>query len=187
MPNHRLATRYAKALLDLAVERGELEQVYADVQWLDQVCKTNRDFVNLLRSPIIRAEIKKKIVQNIAGPHLGNTTNAFNTLLVHKGRESNIPEITAAFIKQYKVLKQIHTVELTTAAPLSEEVRQVLVTQVKKAGGFEQIELVEKVNADIIGGFVLKVGDKLVDASVSYDLKNIAKQFDKNDFIFKLR
>ena len=62
MPNPRLATRYAKALLDLAVEKGQLEQVYADMQWIQAVCKSNRDFVNLLRSPIITADVKKKVL-----------------------------------------------------------------------------------------------------------------------------
>jgi F-type H+-transporting ATPase subunit delta len=187
MPNHRLATRYAKSVLDLAVERGELDQVYADVQWLDSVCKGNRDFVNMLRSPIIKTDIKKRIVDNIAGPHIGTTMRAFNNLLVQKGRESNLPEILSAFLKQYKILKEIHTVELTTASPLSDDLRQAIVEQVKKVGGFNHIELLEKVDPDLIGGFVLQVGDQLVDASVSYDLKNIAKQFDKNDFVFKLR
>jgi F-type H+-transporting ATPase subunit delta len=90
-------------------------------------------------------------------------------------------------LKQYKILKEIHTVELTTASPLSDDLRQAIVEQVKKVGGFNHIELLEKVDPDLIGGFVLQVGDQLVDASVSYDLKNIAKQFDKNDFVFKLR
>ncbi len=59
--------------------------------------------------------------------------------------------------------------------------------QVKKSGGFENIELEEKVDKDIIGGFVLQIGDKLVDASIAYDLKAIAKQFENNDFIYKIR
>jgi F-type H+-transporting ATPase subunit delta len=59
--------------------------------------------------------------------------------------------------------------------------------QVKKTGGYQNIELEEKVDKDIIGGFVLQIGDKLVDASIAYDLKAIAKQFENNDFIYKIR
>ncbi len=62
MLNPRLAHRYAKALLDIAVEKGQLDQVFADVQWLQAVCKSNSDFVSLLRSPIIKADKKQKIV-----------------------------------------------------------------------------------------------------------------------------
>jgi len=62
-----------------------------------------------------------------------------------------------------------------------------LVEQVKKTDGFQHVELQEKVDPALIGGFVLQVGDKLVDASIAYDLKNIAKQFESNDFIYSIR
>ena len=88
---------------------------------------------------------------------------------------------------QYKEHKNIHTVKLTTAIAISDSVRQAIIEQVKKASGFGNIELDEKVDEDIIGGFVLQVGDKLVEASIAYDLKTIARQFDNNDFIYKIR
>ena len=65
MPNPRLATRYAKSLIDLSIEKGQLEKVFADMQWLQDVCKSNRDFVNMLRSPVITADKKEKIVDAI--------------------------------------------------------------------------------------------------------------------------
>jgi F-type H+-transporting ATPase subunit delta len=71
--------------------------------------------------------------------------------------------------------------------PLTDEVRRVIADQVRKASGYDNIELEEKVDQDIIGGFVLQVGDKLVDASIAYDLKTIARQFENNDFIYKIR
>lgn len=187
MPNPRLAGRYAKSLVDLSIERGQLEQVFADMQWLQAVCKSNRDFVNLLRSPIIKADTKQKIVAAVTNGKIGELSNAFITLLISKGRESNLPEIITAFIDQYKVKRGIHTVKLTTASPVNEETKNAIIAQVKKASGFDQIELEEKIDPDIIGGFVLQMGDKLVDASVSYDLKNISRQFDNNDFIYKIR
>jgi len=187
MPNPRLATRYAKSLIDLANERGELEKVFADMQWLQAVSKSNRDFVNLLRSPIITPDTKKKIIDAVTAGRLSAIVDGFITLAIKKGRESNLPEIATAFISQYKVQNKIHTVKLTTAQPASEAVKKAIIEQVKKTGGFENIELEEKVDKDIIGGFVLQVGDKLVDASVAYDLKSIARQFENNDFIYKIR
>ena len=187
MPNPRLATRYAKSLIDLANERGELEKVFADMQWLQAVCKSNRDFVVLLRSPVIKPDTKKKIVEAVTSGKLSAITAGFNILLINKGRESNLPEIVNAFITQYKQQKNIHTIKLTTAAPVSEEVKKAITEQVKKTGGFEHIELEEKIDKDIIGGFVLQVGDQLVDASIAYELKTIARQFENNDFIYKIR
>jgi F-type H+-transporting ATPase subunit delta len=187
MPNPRLASRYAKSLLDLARETGELETVFGDMSWLKSVTKTNRDFVNLLKSPVIASDKKISIIKAVAGTSLGKLSGAFITLLIKKGRESHLPEIANSFVDQYKRFKNIHIVKLTTATPLSSSTRETIIQQVKKSAGYENIELEEKVNADIIGGFVLQIGDKLVDASIAYDLKAIAKQFQNNDFIYKVR
>jgi len=187
MLNPRLASRYARALLDLAVEKDQLEQVYADMQVLKQICKGNRDFVNLLRSPVIKADAKKKIIEAVTKGKVSALTAAFNALLTGKGRESNLPEIITAFISQYKEYKNIHIVKLTTVFPLSAGLREEIIARVKKAGDFHTIELEEKVDEDLIGGFVLQVGDKLIDASISYDLYTIARQFENNDFIYKIR
>ena len=187
MPNPRLATRYAKSLIDLAIEKGELENVFADMQWLSGVCKSNKDFVILLRSPIIIGDTKKKILEAVTTGNISEMTAAFNRLLITKGRESNLPEISNAFIAAYKEKKNIQTIKLTTATPISDGVRNAIVAQVTKSAGFQNVELEEKVDADIIGGFVLQAGDKLIDASISYDLKTIAKQFENNDFIYKVR
>jgi len=187
MPNPRLATRYAKSLIGLAIEKGQLEKVFADMQWLNAVCKSNRDFVNLLRSPIIKGDTKKKIMEAVTTGHISEMTAAFNRLLITKGRESNLPEISAAFISSYKEKKDIQTIHLTTAAPVTDAVKKAIIEQVKKTAGFQNVELEEKVDTDLIGGFVLQVGDKLVDASVAYDLRAIAKQFENNDFIYKIR
>lgn len=187
MPNPRLASRYAKSLLDLSIERNQLEQVFADMEWLQAVCKSNKDFVNLLRSPIIKADTKKKIIDAVTAGKIGVLTTSFTTLLVTKGRESNLPEIITSFISQYKAKKNIHLVKLTSASPVSDNVRNSIIEQVKKTTGYQLIEMEEKVDPDLIGGFVLQIGDKLVDASIAYDLRAIAKQFDNNDFIYKIR
>jgi F-type H+-transporting ATPase subunit delta len=187
MPNPRLASRYAKSLLDLAVEKGQLEQVYADMQVMQQICKGSRDFVNLLRSPILKSDAKRRIIEIITKGKISELTTAFNALLVNKGRESVLPEIITAFITQYKEHKNIHTVKLVTAVPLSDSVKDAIIKQVRTAGSIENVELVDTVDPNIIGGFVLQVGDKLVDASISYDLRTIARQFENNDFIYKIR
>ena len=187
MPNPRLAARYAKSLVDLSIEKGQLEKVYADMLWLQEICKTNRDFVNLLRSPIIKPDKKVKIVEAITSGKVNELTAAFNRLLIKKNRESNLPEIITAFVRKYKEHKNIHSVKLTTATPVSDAIKNEIIAQVKKTAGFENIELETKVDENLIGGFILQTGDQLVDASIAYDLKNIARQFESNDFIYRIR
>ncbi len=187
MPNPRLATRYAKSIIDLALERKELETVYADMQWLQAVNKSSKEFVQVLKSPVIKPDTKVKIVEAVTKGHVTEMTNAFIRLMIKKGRESFLPEVVNAFITQYKVHKNIHTIKLTTASILSEELKSAIVKQIKATTDMQNIELETAVNDELIGGFVLQAGDKLIDASIAYDLKNIAKQFENNDFIYKIK
>lgn len=187
MPNPRLAARYAKSLIDLSLERGELEKVFADMQWLQRVCRENRDFVNVLKSPVIKGDKKEKIMEAVTKGRINELTMAFIRLMIRKGREVYLPEVIVAFIAQYKKHKNIYIVKLTTASPVSEATKQAIVDRVKETSDMKNIELETAVDDKLIGGFVLQAGDQLIDASIAYDLKNIARQFDNNDFIYKIR
>jgi F-type H+-transporting ATPase subunit delta len=186
MTNPRLATRYAKSLMGLAIEQNQLEAVQADMQFFKAACKTNRDLVVLLQSPVINGDVKKKILAAVTDGKISALTGAFNALLINKGREANLPEIANAFIEQYKTYKNITTVKLTTAVPVNDAFKNDIVSKMRtEAGATVEIETV--VDENIIGGFVLQTGDNLVDASIAYDLKAIKKQFMNNDFIYKIR
>ncbi len=114
-------------------------------------------------------------------------TATFIKLLVSKAREAVLPEIITAFIQQYKAFKNIYTVKLTTAAPVSDAVKTEIVNRVKQTSNMQTIELEATVDPALIGGFTLQAGDKLVDASIAYDLRQISKQFENNDFVYKMR
>ena len=187
MLNPRLAGRYAKSLIDLAIERQELETVYQDYLYLQAACQGSRELVSILKSPVIASSMKEKILEAVTAGKVSVLTATFNKLLISKHREAFLPEIISAFIAQYKQHKGIHIVTLTTATPASEELRAVIVDKLKSTTSMQQIELVTKIKEDIIGGFILEVGDQLVDASIAFDLNNIRQQFQNNDFIYKLR
>jgi F-type H+-transporting ATPase subunit delta len=187
MLNPRLATRYAKSLIDLSIEQGSLEKVHEDMQYISGVSKVNKDFVNLLKSPVISQDKKLAILESVTVGKVSELTAIFNRLLIRKGRESNLPEIADAFIEQYKKHKQIYTVNLTTASPVSDELKQEIVNKVKSQTEMRNIDLVTNVNEELIGGFVLQIGDQLIDASILYDLNAMKQQFLNNDFIYKIR
>jgi len=187
MPNPRLATRYAKSLIDLAQERGELETIYGDMQFLQRICKSNRDFVSLLRSPVVRADKKDAIITAITKDRISKLTATFTKLLTDKGREEDLPEIVDAFIAQYNEIKGIQKVKLTTAMPVSDDVKKTLLEKVKKSTGFDKVEMETVVNPNIIGGFILEYNNNLVDASISRDLRDISKQFQNNVYVRNIR
>ena len=187
MPNPRLAARYAKSLIDLAIEKDQLEAVHNDMLFLQQAIRGSRELANLLKSPIINSDKKDKILDAITAGKVSTITATFNKLLLSKGRESYLPEIVTAFIDQYKEYKGIQTVKLTTAVPVTEEVKKAIMDKISADRHLKNIELVTAVDESLIGGFVLEIGDELVDGSIAFDLKNIRKQFQNNDFIYKIR
>ena len=187
MQNPRLANRYAKSLLSLAIEKNQLDAVYNDMQYLQAVAKLNREFVVVLKSPVISPEKKETIIAAVTSGKISDLTYLFIRLLIRKGREMNLPDITTAFIEQYKEHRQIYSVKLTTATPVSEELKQSIVSQIKSQTALKNIELTAEVDDKLIGGFVLQIGDKEVDASIAYDLNIIRKQFLNNDFIYRIR
>lgn len=186
MQNPRLATRYAKSLLDLSVEQNQLEAVYADIKMLKSINKSNPDFVALLRSPIITSDKKDKILAAVIGEKVSQITMLFVRLLTAKKRESNLPEIVTAFLDQYNILKNIQTVKLTTATPISDELKNSIIAKVKTADS-SAIEVETAVEEELIGGFKLEVGGTLIDATILHDLNDIKKQFLNNEYIHNIR
>jgi F-type H+-transporting ATPase subunit delta len=186
MSNARLAGRYAKSILDLATEKGQLEAVYADMKYLQAVCAASNEFVNLLRSPIIKADQKNSIIDAVTKDKVSALTNAFTVLLVKKGRERDLPEMATAFIEQYNALKGIHQVTLTTAVEVSDVLKKSIEDKVKAENKFATIELTTKTDEALIGGFVLEFDNNLLDASIARDLKDIKKQFLHNEFVEKI-
>lgn len=187
MLSPRLAGRYAKSLLDISLEQGALEKVYEDMLTLQSINKNSREFVSLLRSPVVTADKKNKVITAVTQGKISTLTATFIKLLVSKGRESVLPEIIKAFIGQYKKMKHIYPVTLTTASPVSEATKQTFIKKIRETSDMDQIELQTVVNENLIGGFTLQAGDKLIDASIAYDLRQIGKQFENNDYIYKVQ
>ena len=187
MLNPRLAGRYAKSLIDLAAERNQLEQVHDDIQYLLAVSKNSKEFVNLMQSPVIAPEKKAQILEAVTKGKVSEMTSAFLRLLITKNREFFIVEIVNGFIEQYNAIKGIHKVKLTTAVPVSDEVKRTIVEKIKKDTSLQKIELESIVKEELIGGFVLEFNNNLVDASVARDLRDVKKQFDKNVYVQQIR
>jgi F-type H+-transporting ATPase subunit delta len=187
MLNPRLAGRYAKSIIDLAVERGQLEEVYKDIQYLNDLMHASSEFVTILKSPVIPGDKKQKVLEVLTTGNIGRITASFIRLLIIKGRERFLPEIVYAFIEQYKLFKGIHTVTLTTAIPVSDDVKKSIISKIREGNDMKEVELESLVQENIIGGFILEVDGRRVDASIAYDLANIKKQFSNNDFIYRIR
>jgi len=187
MPNPRLAGRYAKSLVDLAVERNQLEAVYKDMLYLQSLNQSSREFVNFLRSPVIKGDKKQKIVDTLTQGKISELTAAFIRLLINKTREEYLPEIVVSFITLYNTMKGIHKVKLTTAEPVSDTLKEAIVNKIKGETSLQKIELSTAVKPELVGGFVLEFDNNLVDASIARDLRDIKKQFSQNIYVPQIR
>jgi F-type H+-transporting ATPase subunit delta len=170
-----VASRYAKSLIDLATEKGQLEAVYADMIQVKSVCENTKEFITFLNSPIIKADKKIATIKAVFEGKFNPITSGFLTIVASKRRESIIPEMAASFIEQYKTQKNILTAIVTSANGLDAATKEKALDLVKTQLNGE-VELVEKINANLIGGFILKVGDKQIDKSVSRQLSNLKKE-----------
>jgi F-type H+-transporting ATPase subunit delta len=187
MNNPRLAGRYAKSIIDLSIEQNQLEAVYADMKFIQSICKSNADFVAVLRSPIIKGDVKGKIIGSITKERVSKLTSAFITLLIVKGREYDLPEIANAFIDQFNEIKNIHKVKITTAVPVDADFTNAIIAKLKAASNIANVEIENAVNEELIGGFVLETGGKLIDASVLKDLNELKREFLNNEYIHNIR
>lgn len=187
MQNPRLAGRYAKSLLDLAVEQNALQTTLEDVEVIDATARASAEFAAILRSPIIKGGKKQAIVDAVLGPKLRPLTKGFVGLLISKGREAELTQIATAFLQQYKTLKGIRSVRLTTAAPVSDAFKASLEAKVAASMTGGSVELTTAVDEKLIGGFVLETENTIVDASIRRDLMDIKKGFTGNLYVQNIR
>lgn len=179
----RIATRYARSLIELAIEKNKLEAVSADLGSVREAVR-HRELYLLLKSPIVHTDKKLAVLDALFKSRIDPLTLAYLHLLVNKGREQYIPEIAAEFAVQYKTLKHVTTVRLVTAAPVGEatlnDLRQKLLASGVTA---EHLDIETKVDPELIGGFVLEFDNRRYDASVAHKLDELKTQFSKNLYV----
>jgi len=185
MSEFRVASRYAKSLIELAQEKGVLEQVNEDMHMFSGIVSQNRDLKLLLRNPIVKSDKKLAVINAIFKGKVNDLTLAFFNIVARKNRESLLEPIAAQFAVQYNVLKGITKASVTTATPLTPALRNELGQRLVAQTG-QRIELEERIDPSLIGGFVLRVGDQQIDSSVKYSLNKLKNKFKDNSYINKI-
>lgn len=182
MSGIRIATRYAKSLLDLCIEQGQLDVVKIDMDLIANAINQSRDLRVMLSSPVVKADKKVEILNMIFKSHVSDLSMKFIILMTNKGREGFLHEIVTSFINQLRAHRGITTAEVISAVVLDSMSKKNLQdTAVRLAGG--PIELVEKTDASLIGGFILKVGDRQIDSSISARIKGLKREFADNPYV----
>ena len=186
MADSRAAIRYVKSLLGLAVEKQALEEVHHDMLLFSDAASKSRAFELLLQSPVIKHDKKLEILRQIFKGKVHNLTMAFFEIITRKNREPILLSVAREFHNAYNEYKGIGKATVTTAIPLDAKLRGEMEKLVRSYSDKKEIELIEKVDSDLIGGFVLDVGDRQVDASIKSKIKTLKLKFSQNPYIKEL-
>jgi F-type H+-transporting ATPase subunit delta len=176
MANLSVASRYAKSLLQLAIEQGVLEQVYEDMTLLDELCREHPLLLKTLKSPIITFPKKWAILQALFADRVSPLVLHFFDLVVKKQREVMLSDMASSFLMQYDRYKDIKTAHITTTFPLSNSLINYFQKLVQSIAPCKEVKFVQHIKPAILGGFVLQVDDKQLDESLLTKLYLLEKQ-----------
>lgn len=179
MAETKVAGRYAKSLLGLAIERKTENKVYADMQLVSDTITANRELALLFRNPIIHTDKKQNVINSLFKGKVDEVTLSFLNIIVTKKREFYLEDISRQFVSMYKAHVGIETAVVTTPIPLDEKLRAE-VMRIVSAQAKGKVELAEKIDKDLIGGFVIKMNNKQVDTSIETKLREIRRELKIN-------
>jgi F-type H+-transporting ATPase subunit delta len=175
MSNSRAAIRYAKAVLDLAVDKKATEAVTHDMRAVVETVSNSAELREILTSPVIKGAEKKKALSTIfSGGHA--ISNGLIGMLVDNKRVSLLNEVAEKYIVLNEKLKGEGVAFVTTAVPLTDALEKKILKQVEGMTG-NKVVLENKIDESILGGFILRVGDLQYDASISNKLNNLKREF----------
>ena len=176
MSNNRAAIRYAKAILELSQEQNSSDETYSNMQLIETTITESNELQTVLNSSIIKSDVKKSALLAIFDGKLNTISTGLINILVTNKRIAELDDVASQYIVLYDAMKGKQIAKVTTAIPLTADLKIAVLSKVKELTGKEAI-LENIVNPEILGGFILRVGDIQYDASISNKLNVIKRQF----------
>lgn len=171
-----VGNRYALAIYEIAVQNNQPEEVYRELKIVMEIFESDKDFKNFIDNPLIKNDDKKKFVQNIFSKMLSEETISLLQYLIDKSRLVNIKEIVTEYLKLYYEKNQIIEAEAIFASKPSDVQLQNLIEKLKLKEN-KEIKLKTKLDKAIIGGVIVKIGDRIIDASIKREIDSFRKNF----------
>lgn len=174
MNDSKISVRYSRALFQSAMDKEKIDQVYNDMVYISELC-TLPEIKEVLISPVIPPANKRKIFHGLLEMEIEDITLSFIDLVINKKRESYLPAIARNFISETLKYKGITETILTTAVKTDEKTKKQISELISSLFN-TRVELKEITDPDILGGFILRLDDKLIDASIRNKLRKIEKE-----------
>lgn len=185
MSGSRAAIRYAKAILSFALEQNKEVQVNEDMLLIATTIEESKELQLLLSSPIIKSELKKAALKVVFDTKISSLTTGLINLLIDNKRLSIIHDVVKKYTVLFDKLKGIEVAKVTTAVALTEALNKQVLSKVKEITG-KEATIENNIDPDIIGGFILRIGDVQYDASIANKLQGLKRQFESESYISKL-
>jgi F-type H+-transporting ATPase subunit delta len=174
MSSYRIAIRYANSLLELAKELNKVEEVKKDVDQFILLCKESRPFLLFMRNPVIQNQRKAIILKKIFEANFDKLTMSFFDLVTRKNRENILVEIANLFVEKYRDYRGIITARIQSAVKFDVKTKDRLINIIKESYGKDKkIEVIEHINKEMIGGYILTIKDRQFDESITKKLKEL--------------
>lgn len=174
MTGSRAAIRYAKAILEMAQASGTAQQVNEDMALVASTIKANRELEDFINSPTTKGHAKEAALKEIFAGSQNITLGLFQLLLENK-RFEILPQVAAQYNAQYDVMNGVEVATVTTAFPLTEDLEAKVLSKIKEFSD-KQIVIENVVDPSIIGGFIIRIGDKQFNASVANTLSTLKRE-----------
>ena len=175
MLSNELANKYARAIFELAVEEDKLQEVTNNLKFVNETIKLQPDLSDFMYHPHVKIEAKKEVFSQIFQTEIGDLTNKFISLLMDKKREMLLPQIVSEYEMLANQVQNIVKAEITVARELNSEQRVALINKLSNVTG-KTVVAEFKVASNILGGVIVKIGDKLIDGSVVRQLEALKTQ-----------
>ena len=177
---NQLALKYAQAIYELAAEKGALSEADSQLKSVEATLADNPDLAMLLYHPRVPAQAKKETINSVFGADLAEFVRNFLLLLIDNRRETSLPAIICEYRNLANEAQNIAEAEVVTALPLSPEQHQALAAKLS-AVTKKNIVLKTRIDQRILGGIVVKIGDKLIDGSVARQLETMRTALSKTE------
>ncbi len=166
---------YGDALFETAVEGGRLDELFEEAKGVKAAFEENAQLLQFLSHPKISKEEKIAFIENVFKGRVSDDMVGMLVVMIKKGRQREIVKVCGYFIARVKEYKKIGTVYVTSAVPLKEGQKQGICEKLRETTQYEDFEIHYKVSEDLIGGMVIRIGDRVVDSSIKTKLGSLSR------------
>ena len=170
-----ISKTYGDALFELAVEENKVDVLLEEIEQLQKILAENEDFGRLMNHPKIIKEEKIEVAKTVFEGRISGELLGFLTIIISKDRYREIDEILTYFVAKVKEYKGIGIATVTTAVPLKDDQCKAVEKKLLDTTKYKSMEIHYDVDASLIGGMVIRIGDRVVDSSISTKLSELQK------------